>query len=95
MPMSSRSEYQRPLVDELENGATSSPLFDQDVASKIGKRISVRRSLCGLSQEQLGARLGIDSSDVDAYERGAKRINCKILLETTRQLRAELRFFFQ
>jgi ribosome-binding protein aMBF1 (putative translation factor) len=95
MSVSSRSKYKEPLVNEFGGGASSSPAFDQDVALKIGRRIAVRRSLCGLSKEQFGARLSIDSSDVDAYEQGVKRINCKLLLETAKQLKARPRFFFQ
>ena len=55
----------------------------------------MRRSLCGLSKLQLGARLGIDTADVSAYEQGEKRMSCKLLLETTKQLNATPRFFFQ
>jgi transcriptional regulator with XRE-family HTH domain len=55
----------------------------------------VRRTFCGLSQRQLGARLGIDFVDVGVYEQGAKRIGCKLLLETAKQLKTSPRFFFQ
>ena len=44
---------------------------------------------------QLGARLGIASADVEAYEHGEKRMGCKLLLETAKQLKATPRFFFQ
>jgi ribosome-binding protein aMBF1 (putative translation factor) len=82
-------------TQELRNAATSSPAFDLDLAAKIGKRIAVRRRLCGLSQQQLGARLGVDPREVEAYERGEKRLSCKLLFETARQLNATPRFFFQ
>jgi hypothetical protein len=75
--------------------ATSSPAFDRDLAAKIGTRVAVRPSLCGLSKLQLGARLGIDTADVSAYEQGEKRMSCKLLLETAKQLKAAPRFFFQ
>jgi hypothetical protein len=48
----------------------------------------------GLSKPQLAARLGIDSADVEAYERGEKRMSCKLLLEAAKQLKATPRFFF-
>lgn len=80
---------------ELEDTAEPLPAFDQAMATKIGRCIAVRRSLCGLSKQQLGTRLGIDSTDIDTYERGAKRISCKLLLETAKQLKARPRFFFQ
>jgi len=90
-----RYESAEVLTEELRNAATSSPAFDPDVAAKIGKRLAVRRSLCGLSQRQLGVRLGIDSVDVEAYEQGERRMSCRLLLETARQLKATPRFFFQ
>jgi transcriptional regulator with XRE-family HTH domain len=54
-----------------------------------------RRSFCGLSKRQLGARLGIDPVEVEAYEQGEKRMSCGLLLETAKQLKAKPRFFFQ
>ena len=80
---------------ELQDAATSFPAFDRDLAVKIGKCIAVRRSFCGLSKQQLGARLGIDTMGVEAYEQGKKRMNCKLLLQTAKQLKATPRFFFQ
>lgn len=95
MSASSRSETPEALTQELRNAATSSPAFDRDLAAKIGTRVAMRRSLCGLSKLQLGARLGIDTADVSAYEEGEKRMSCKLLLETAKQLNATPRFFFR
>jgi ribosome-binding protein aMBF1 (putative translation factor) len=95
MSASSRSKPQETLTQELRNAATSSAAFDRDLAAKIGTRVAVRRSLCGLSKLQLGARLGIDTADVSAYERGEKRMSCRLPLETAKQLKAAPRFFFQ
>ena len=95
MSASFRSETQEALTQELRNAATSSPAFDRDLAAKIGTRVAMRRSLCGLSKLQLGARLGIDTADVSAYEQGEKRMSCKLLLETAKQLNATPRFFFR
>jgi ribosome-binding protein aMBF1 (putative translation factor) len=95
MSATSRTENKQILTQELQDAARSSPAFDRDLAVRIGKCIVVRRSLCGLSKQQLGARLGIDSADVEAYEQGAKHISCKLLLETAKQLRARPRLFFQ
>jgi ribosome-binding protein aMBF1 (putative translation factor) len=91
LPQSGTEEL---LADEASGEARSSAKFDLDLAAKIGKHIRVRRILCGLSQQQLGARLGISSADVRAYEQGAERMSCKLLLETAKQLKATPRFFF-
>jgi hypothetical protein len=43
----------------------------------------------------MGAKLGIDASDVEAYEHGTKRISAKLLLEAVGILRVRPVFFFQ
>jgi hypothetical protein len=43
----------------------------------------------------LGARLGIDPADQEAYEQGKKQMSCQLLLETAKQLKATPRFFSQ
>jgi hypothetical protein len=83
------------FTQELQDAATSSLAFDRDLAVKIGKCIAVRRNFCGLSKQQLGARLGINPVEVEAYEQGEKRMSCRLLLETAKQLKAKPRFFFQ
>jgi DNA-binding transcriptional regulator YiaG len=95
MSASFRSKTQETLTQELRKVATSSPAFDRDLATKIGTRVAMRRSLCGHSKLQLAARLGIDAAEVSAYEQGEKRMSCKLLLETAKQLNARPRFFFQ
>ena len=95
MSATSRSESTEVLTPELPHAFTSSSAFDRELAAKIGKYIAVRRSLCGFSKQQLGARLGIDPMEVQAYEQGERRVSCKLLLETAKQLKATPRFFFQ
>jgi hypothetical protein len=89
-----RSESAGFFTQELQDAATSSSAFDRDLALKIGKRVAVRRNFCGVSKRQLGARLGIDPVEVEAYEQGEKRMSCRLLLETAKQLKATPRFFF-
>jgi ribosome-binding protein aMBF1 (putative translation factor) len=95
MSASSRSETQETLTPQLRNITTSPPAFDRDLAAKMGKCIAVRRSLCGLSRQQLGARLGIHPMEVEAYEQGERQLSCKLLLETAKQLKAAPRLFFR
>jgi hypothetical protein len=69
--------------------------FDRAVAASVGRCITLRRTLCGLSQQQLGVRLGIDAAEVDAYEQGEQRITVRLLLDTARHLRAHPTLFFR
>jgi transcriptional regulator with XRE-family HTH domain len=43
------------------------------VDTHIGKRIRMRRTAVGLSQEELGQRLGLSFHQVQKYEQGANR----------------------
>jgi ribosome-binding protein aMBF1 (putative translation factor) len=82
----------------FENRATNSNLsraFDRTVAASVGRCIMLRRTVCGLSQQQLGMRLGVDAADVDAYEQGEQRICAQLLLQTAKQLRAHPTLFFR
>src|SRR5690242_10601187 len=78
MSASFRPENKQDFTDAPVGAVRSSPAFDRDLAVKIGRYIAVRRSLCGLSKQQLGVRLGIASADVDAYEQGTKRISSRL-----------------
>jgi len=95
MSIFSQSQTGEILTDGLREAAGSSQTFDANLAVKIGQHMQARRILCGLSKQQLGTRLDINAADVNAYERGTKRISCKLLLATAKQLRATPRFFFQ
>jgi DNA-binding transcriptional regulator YiaG len=69
--------------------------FARNMVASVGRCIKLRRTLCGLSKQQFGARLGINGADVDAYERGDKRISAKLLLAAAKHLRVRPTFFFQ
>jgi len=90
------SNLNRKTFAEQSRPASNEPrAFDRNVAASVGRCIKLRRTLCGLSREQLAARLGIDVAEVEAYEQGGKRISAKLLLETAKHLRASPAIFFQ
>ena len=55
MSASFRPKTQEALTQGLQDAARSSPAFDRDLAATIGKCIAMRRTLCGLSKQQLGS----------------------------------------
>jgi len=90
------STLNRQTFAEKSRPASNEPrAFDRNVAASVGRCIKLRRTLCGLSKEQLGARLGIDVTEIEAYEQGGKRISAKLLLEMAKHLRARPAIFFQ
>lgn len=47
-------------------------------AAQIGEQIRTRRLACGLSQEQLGAAVGVDARTIGAYERGEYNLSLEM-----------------
>ena len=60
----------------------------------VGKRVRLRRTLLGLSQEQLGAELNITFQQVQKYERGANRISASRLWDLSQILDVPVNYFF-
>ena len=60
----------------------------------LGGRLRDKRMSSGLSQEQLAEKLGIDPTDVNLYETGAKRISADRLLRIAKALGVRPVYFF-
>ena len=60
----------------------------------IGSQIQIRRTLLGLSREQLGARVGVTASDMEQYEAGRARVHPGILLDVADALQTPVSYFF-
>ena len=61
----------------------------------VGGRVRLRRTVLGLSQEKLGAALGLTFQQVQKYERGTNRIGASRLFELSRVLDVPVGFFFE
>ena len=59
----------------------------------LGK-VRLRRTLLGMSQEQLGTELNITSQQVQKYERGANRISASRLWDISQILDVPVSYFF-
>ena len=60
----------------------------------VGKCVRLRRTLLGLSQEQLGTELNITFQQVQKYERGANRISASRLWDIGQILDVPINYFF-
>jgi len=60
----------------------------------VGERVRQRRTLLGLTQEQLAAALEISYQQIQKYETGANRISAGRLYEIAQKLETEVSFFF-
>ena len=60
----------------------------------VGKRVRLRRTLLGMSQEQLGTELNITFQQVQKYERGANRVSASRLWDISQILDVPINYFF-
>jgi transcriptional regulator with XRE-family HTH domain len=61
---------------------------------KLGRRIRARRLECGLSQTQLGKRLGVSFQQVQKYEVGANSVSSGRLEQISDLFEVPITFFY-
>ena len=60
----------------------------------VGDRVRQRRKLLGLSQEELGALIGLTFQQVQKYERGTNRVSASKLFQISKALKTRIAYFF-
>ena len=68
---------------------------NNSVDMHVGKRVRLRRTLLGLSQEQLGDALNLTFQQVQKYERGTNRISASRLWDISQILDTSISYFFE
>jgi transcriptional regulator with XRE-family HTH domain len=61
----------------------------------VGARVRMRRKMLAMSQQKLGAALGLSFQQVQKYERGANRIGASRLQQMSHILEVPVEFFFE
>lgn len=61
----------------------------------VGARVKMRRTLLGLSQEDLASAIGLTFQQVQKYERGLNRIGASRLFDISKVLAVSINFFFE
>lgn len=61
----------------------------------FGQRVRMRRTLLGISQEQVGETLNITFQQVQKYERGSNRVSSSRLWDIEQILDVPVAFFFE
>jgi len=64
------------------------------VDTHVGKRLRLRRTLLGMSQDVLGKMIGVTFQQVQKYERGINRIGSSRLYDFSKLLDVPVNFFF-
>ena len=60
----------------------------------VGKRVRIRRTLLGMSQEKLGKAINLTFQQVQKYERGTNRIGSSRLYQLSQVLDIPVSYFF-
>jgi len=66
----------------------------QDIDAHVGKRLRLRRTMMGLSQEALAKAVGITFQQVQKYEKGVNAMNSNRLYEFSLFMHIPIAFFF-
>src|SRR5215471_14723608 len=61
----------------------------------VGSRVRMRRIMLAMSQEKLGAALGLTFQQVQKYEKGTNRIGASRLQQISHILQVPVAFFFE
>ena len=61
----------------------------------VGRRLRSRRTMLGMSQENLGDAVGVTFQQIQKYEKGLNRIGSSRLFEFSRVLNVSVSYFFE
>lgn len=61
----------------------------------VGKRLRFGRTMQGMSQESIGASIGVTFQQIQKYERGINCIRASKLFELAKVLKVPVSFFFE
>jgi len=78
-------------MSDTSKGSKIARLADE----KVGSNIRLRRTMLGLTQEQLAQALHISYQQVQKYETGANRVSAGRLYEIAKFLNVEIGYFFE
>lgn len=78
----------------LDNDTADTDDGPDPVDVYVGQRLKQRRSLIGMSQEQMGKALGLTFQQIQKYERAANRISASRLHEMAAVLGVATSWFF-
>jgi len=60
----------------------------------VGQRIRIRRSILGISQNQLADAIGVRGQQIQKYEKGTNRLGASRLYDIANLLNTDIQWFF-
>lgn len=71
------------------------PTATHPIDKTAGERLKLRRTLMGLSQQQLGERVGVSRIKIGQFETGKRSIPASLIYKFAAALKIDIAFFFQ
>jgi transcriptional regulator with XRE-family HTH domain len=85
----------KPAAGRKSSGRMASKGFPNPIDVHVGRKLQLRRTLLGLSQERLGDLIGLTFQQVQKYESGANRVSSSRLYDIARVLDIGIPYFFE
>jgi len=79
----------------LAQGVLVKNMTKYDIDVHVGKRLRMRRTMMGLSQEAVAKAVGITFQQVQKYEKGSNAMNSRRLYEFSRFMNVPVAYFFE
>lgn len=61
----------------------------------VGRRLRLKRTILGMSQEAVGKQIGVTFQQIQKYERGINRMGASRLYDFARALGVQISYFFE
>ncbi|WP_374311025.1 helix-turn-helix domain-containing protein [Dongia sp.] len=81
--------------ERKSSGRMASKGFPNPIDLHVGKKLQLRRTLLGMSQERLGNLIGLTFQQIQKYESGANRVSSSRLFDIARVLDIGIPYFFE
>src|SRR5580704_9573003 len=82
------------MINELHKIVMKNSIKKQNIDTYVGKRLRLRRTMMGLSQEAIAKAVGITFQQVQKYEKGANAMNSNRLYEFAQFMHVPVAYFF-
>jgi transcriptional regulator with XRE-family HTH domain len=73
----------------------STPNTPHPVDIHVGRRLRLKRTFLGLSQDSVGKKIGVTFQQIQKYERGINRMGASRLYDFAKALGVQVSYFFE
>jgi transcriptional regulator with XRE-family HTH domain len=84
-----------PRLKRKSSGRMTSKGYPNPIDVHVGRRIRLRRTLLGISQQVLAESIGLTFQQVQKCESGANRVSSSRLVDIAKVLEVSIPYFFQ